>query len=222
MAIKDRLLTFIESKKISKREFARIVGLSNGYIDKITDNISQAKVENILNKFPELSRVWLLTGEGEMLNGTDKTEGSTEREYKNGPDHYGRIPLIPIEVMAGSLNGFADEGVRGEDCPMVPSPVPGARFAIQISGDSMSPTYPNGTRLFIQKINQNAFIPWGHPVVLDTENGAVFKRIYRDKTDPDYVIGRSINPDYPDLEIYAPSIYGIYKVLGHMCINTTF
>ena len=65
--VKQRLIFFYESKGMSKREFEKAVGLSNGYIDKLRISPSPEKLEMIYLTFPDLNRVWLLTGEGEML-----------------------------------------------------------------------------------------------------------------------------------------------------------
>lgn len=66
--IKNRLLFFVDSLDMTRAEFERRAHLSNGYLKNFKGNIGPAKLEGLLNAFPELSRVWLLTGEGGMLN----------------------------------------------------------------------------------------------------------------------------------------------------------
>lgn len=67
MSLKDRITKFIEYKDISRSTFEKSCGLSNAYTRNIKENIGSAKLEQILNAYPELNRVWLLTGEGAML-----------------------------------------------------------------------------------------------------------------------------------------------------------
>ena len=67
MAIKERMLEFIESMNLSKKEFETASGLSNGYLNNCKGNVGAAKLEGILTAYPQLNRTWLLTGEGEML-----------------------------------------------------------------------------------------------------------------------------------------------------------
>lgn len=67
MTIKERLIEFCESRNISKSEFERKCGLSNGYINSIRKGIGDERLEKILEQFPELNRNWLLFEEGEML-----------------------------------------------------------------------------------------------------------------------------------------------------------
>jgi hypothetical protein len=67
MALKERINQFIDYKKISRSEFERRCGLSNGYTRNIKENLGSQKANDILNAYPEINRVWLLTGEGQML-----------------------------------------------------------------------------------------------------------------------------------------------------------
>ena len=66
------------------------------------------------------------------------------------------VPLLPITSQGGTLNEFADS-IQRFDCEKIASPIKGVDFAITISGDSMEPEYPNGSMVFIQKINEKAF-----------------------------------------------------------------
>lgn len=67
MAIKERMLDFIERMNLTKKEFELASGLSNGYLNNCKGNVGAAKLEGILTAYPQLNRTWLLTGEGEML-----------------------------------------------------------------------------------------------------------------------------------------------------------
>lgn len=69
--VKERLIEFIKYKQISIREFERMAGLSNGYLKALRKSPTVEKMSSILRAFPELNRMWLLTGEGEMLTSTD-------------------------------------------------------------------------------------------------------------------------------------------------------
>ena len=67
MGVKERAILFIKSSGMSVLQFEKRCGLSNGYIKNFKGNFGSDKLENLLNAFPNLSREWLLTGEGEML-----------------------------------------------------------------------------------------------------------------------------------------------------------
>jgi hypothetical protein len=47
--------------------FESEIGLSHGYVNSITENIGNDKLERIVEHDPELNIEWLLLGKGEML-----------------------------------------------------------------------------------------------------------------------------------------------------------
>jgi hypothetical protein len=69
-SVKQRLMQFIQTIKSTPAAFEKSVGLSNGYLAKLINCPSPIKMAAILDKYPNLNRVWLMTGEGEMLNDT--------------------------------------------------------------------------------------------------------------------------------------------------------
>lgn len=65
--VQERLKDFISSQNLSIREFERVNGFPNGTINAISDNITSKRTNVIVENFPTLNIIWLLTGEGEML-----------------------------------------------------------------------------------------------------------------------------------------------------------
>ena len=152
-----------------------------------------------------LSSPQTLAGEGQMLSANTAT--GTEPQLEN--DH---VPLLPVSAFAGPIQAFS-EGVMNDKCETVYSPTRGAELALTISGDSMEPMLHDGTIIFIKRINELAFIPWGHTLVIDTENGAFVKDVYPGASE-DQIVARSKNPKYPEIVIPKSSIYGVYRVLN--------
>ena len=95
MTFKDRINELISWLKISRAEFERRAKLSNGYTRNLGGVPGAEKLENILRAFPEVSRSWLLTGEGEML------KNSTELE--ENPVAAPAAPVAPADDMASRL-----------------------------------------------------------------------------------------------------------------------
>lgn len=155
---------------------------------------------------------WLMTGKGSMLRDED-----SERPEDMDSNV---IPLLPVEAVAGSLNLWA-QSVELRDCKKIISPIPGADFAIQISGDSMEPELQNGSYVYIKRINERAFIPWGNTMVVDTENGVVVKKLFPIEGSDAAILAKSTNPAYPPFRIPTDSIIGIYRVLGGSFIVST-
>lgn len=80
MGIKDRLLEFVAYTKLSKRKFQEKIGVSNSYIQNISEGIGADVLNRITIQFPELNNVWLLTGEGSMLKTDQELSSSSESE----------------------------------------------------------------------------------------------------------------------------------------------
>jgi hypothetical protein len=67
MTIKERTINFIKFKGLTVRKFELMCGLSSGYINAMRHGFGVEKLNNVLLQFPDLSREWLLYGEGTML-----------------------------------------------------------------------------------------------------------------------------------------------------------
>jgi len=207
--MKKRLLEFLAYLKIGQKQFEIKTGLSNGYVDKLGENITMKSINKIEKAYPELSTSWLLTGEGEMLK--SGVEIASMKEESNC------TYLLPLYAAGGSLNDFV-VSVKKSDCEKIVSPIKGADWAITVSGDSMAPEYPAGAMILIKMINERAFIEWGKVYVLDTCNGTVVK-ILEPSEEEGKVRCVSINPDprYAPFDVSYENIFGVYKIL--MCMS---
>ena len=213
--VKSRLLDFLRANKISQTEFTRALGVSPTYVGAMRKGIPADRMKKICELYPGLNRDWLLYGEGEMMN---KEIGI----LKNGKESEYETLLLPVEAFAGGLQMWSD-GIRASDCQRIISPISGVDFAIPVRGDSMEPKFHPGSTLLIKRINEKAFIPWGHPMVIDTENGVLIKNLYPDNDKESFeecVVAESLNPKYPPFKIPVSSIYGLYRVMGTVDIFT--
>lgn len=78
--ILGRLKEFIDYKGIPISTFERSIGMSNASFGKQLKKqgaIGSDKLENILSIYPDLSPLWLMTGEGEMLRSVQPTIDAT-------------------------------------------------------------------------------------------------------------------------------------------------
>ena len=212
MGLQERVRQFIRHLGLTVSEFEGKVGLSNGSVSKMGDGTRRKTIDKISNSFPELSKVWLLTGEGEML-ASEAPE--VEQTIQDNEDSEGKlIPLLPLSAEGGSLDGFDNLGVSLPDCEVIYSPIRDADMAITVSGKSMEPNYPEGCRVVVKRINHALFIEWGREYVLDTENGIVLKTL-EPSDDADFIRCISLNPDqrrYAPFEVPKESIRGVYRV----------
>lgn len=225
MGLSERMSSLVDYSKKNISEFSRFVGFKTPQATREllkgnTKTLSESAFEKITKAFPEINAVWLLTGEGDMLKElSESVEPQNDNNIKKIDDESSEdfVPLLPVEAMAGSLQRLA-EGIELASCQKIKSPVKGADWAIQISGDSMEPDYKNGSYLFIKKMT-GGMIPWGHTMVIDTYDGVVVKNIF--PLDKDAIEARSINPKYPPFRIEKSLVIGIYRVLGGTFINST-
>ncbi len=175
-----------------------------------TKRLSTDLVNKISSVFPELSRVWLLTGEGEMLRGEVKAQ-----------EGFCMVPLLPVEAFAGPIDSYLSGAVTAAQCARAVSPVAGAELAIPVSGRSMEPLFMDGSLLYVARIDGSAFIPWGAPLVVDTDNGTLVKRLYPAEGRDDMVEARSVNPDYPPFLVPKASVRALYRILASAKFHPT-
>lgn len=218
MILQERLNEYLREKSLTFRDFERMCNLSNGTAARLRETTRKSTFDRIAISC-DLNIDWLLTGEGEMIVEGKDTEGSLSSSDETGLIN--KVPLIPASAFAGGISGFAPDSIMLKDCEMIIPPVDGAQCAITITGDSMEPDFHNGSIAFLRLINESAFIPWGHVMVIDTENGAFIKTIYPDIDDEAYIWAKSINPKYPPIHIPKASIFRIFRVLGTSRIFTT-
>ena len=222
---KERLLIVFNelrynNKVSTKKELADRLRIDKTNLSSAFNGVEKYLTDNLFNKiadtFPMFSRTWLLTGEGEMLN-MDSPAPRVIRTSAGDIDST-TVLLLPVSAQGGSLNDFI-VSVKENDCEKVVSPIRGVDFAMTVSGDSMAPEYPSGSRILIKKINERAFIEWGKVYVLDTCNGSIIK-ILTPSEQEGHVRCLSINPDpvYAPFDVAMCDIYGIYKVL--LCMST--
>ena len=78
----------MEKYGINSAEFARKIGKNPTYVNDVkngkTKKISEQVAEKIIGQWPELSKIWVLTGEGQMLSTStpaSEDRAKAERSY---------------------------------------------------------------------------------------------------------------------------------------------
>ncbi|MDE6654372.1 MAG: hypothetical protein K2K37_08315 [Muribaculaceae bacterium] len=221
MDTSERIKILIREKDLNPKTFSEACGFDRpqaiyDLIKGKTMNVSASMCERIITAFPDISRVWLLTGEGKMKVGDMPEMSSSEVRSR-----IKEVPLLPISAIAGPIKAYYEDGVDMSSCSKIVSPNLNAELALPVTGDSMEPMFADGSIVFIKKINEEAFIPWGHPMVLDTENGIFIKTIMPDEENPTYIWAQSLNPKYPSMHIPKYCISGYYRVLNVIKSFTT-
>ena len=227
----ERLVKYIEYQGDTKYKFYKKTGLSNGFLDK-NRNIGSDKCEIISVYYPNLSLEWLITGKGDMekpnmqdslynesiiksIRFSDETKNTENATVLNEPGiTYEGIPLIPIDAMAG----FGTGGVQVMDYDTQKYVVPeftelNVDFMIRVKGSSMYPKYNSGDLVACKKlVLSDIFFQWNKVYVLDTDQGALIKRIKKGSEDNLLIV--SDNPAYEPYELHLSKIHAIAIVLG--------
>jgi phage repressor protein C with HTH and peptisase S24 domain len=231
-AINERFLQILAMKEVSGYQIAQeIPVLTESGISHIRlgrNKPSEKYLNAILEKYPDIDKVWLLTGEGEMLKPA-KTSSldnyrknyieQTEKELAEAEEKtdFKGLPLIPYGAVAG-IGGNDNEGIETENFEIYKIPefeYAGADFFIRVSGSSMYPKYSNGDILGIRKVKDILFFQWGKIYVIDSSQGVLVKRVYEDKDNPDNVLLVSENKEkYPPFTMPKEDIRSLSIVLG--------
>lgn len=226
MSIKERIIEYCEKSNISVRQFEIKSKMSNGYVSSIRKSLGLEKLENVLNAFPDLSREWLLYGEGEMLKKpADFIQASNVFPLKTDkkiPDLQ-KIPLYELTATAGLIAIFQDAVPVPDDYISVPGlpPVDGAIF---VRGDSMTPVLKSGDIIIYKKMELSEdSILWGQIYLLSYSNESdcfTVVKYLRHSEKTGYVRLVSENSFYDPLEIPASSITALALVKASITFHT--
>ncbi|MGL4957011.1 MAG: S24 family peptidase, partial [Bacteroidales bacterium] len=86
-------------------------------------------------------------------------------------------------------------------------------FLIPIKGSSMQPKYNSGDIVACKKLPIDTFFQWNKVYVLDTEQGALIKRIDKG-CDDEHLLIVSDNPKYSSFQLHRSKIHALAVVMG--------
>lgn len=224
MSIKERFTKFIEHKGLSRRKFQEMIGVSNSYIQNISNSIGKEVLNNISIQFPELNTVWLLTGSGEMLLKDNDDTCTPHYEELAGK----AIPHIDIVTASCGLpNGFSS-AIMKDNCERYIIPdMPGCDFTIRAGGRSMiNRSVPErsisdrdivGCRI----VRSRSHIRWGEVYALATYDGIMIKKIEQSDQEG-YITCVPFNKDegYKPYDIPINEVYDWALVVGVVSVKT--
>lgn len=165
-----------------------------------------------------LSPLWVMQGVGEDGFNKETFDANyneyIEKNYAHPATQPGEgIPLIPIEAMAGALT--SEQTVLEYECERYVVPMfKGADFLIPVKGSSMYPKYSSGDIVACQRVSMSdLFFQWNKVYVIDTNQGALIKRI-KPGSDKDHVLIVSDNEKYDPFELPFSAIHAVALVIG--------
>lgn len=111
----ERIETVIKRSEMTANAFARHIGLPRGenlyQIKKGNNGVSLGLANRIVAKFPEVSKLWLLTGDGPMLNEKTEAAGLTPWVYFAGAALHALIAK-DVDYPESSAAHYADRMVE--------------------------------------------------------------------------------------------------------------
>lgn len=167
----QRLEQVVKWSGMSTNRFAISIGLKRSenlyQIKRGNFGISKELARLICLKYPMISRLWLLTGEGQMLEG--KASADATLETIKSMD--GSVPFFNMDAVQLS----ADD--RQKMTPQYYLVIPALKdcdFAAQCTGNSMSPEMPAGSTLVFKEVSIDSILP-GQAYLVKTADFSTIK-----------------------------------------------
>lgn len=212
-SVKQRLVSYLEYKKISKSEFGRRIGVSASFVGSMRKSIQPDKVNSIAVEFPDLNTGWLLTGEGSMLKESSAVEGEKVRQASRRPIRY----WTDVDATGGGVQLF-DDTLTNEYIDISIPEFRDCTDAVNIYGDSMAPLYKSGQIIILKEWTEN-FIDFGNVYLVITRNGNRMVKYLKKAQDDAHVLCVSENPEFDPFEIEKASILKLFIVKGSISKN---
>ena len=209
----DRFDEYMTVKHLNDNKVTMDLGLSIGTIGKSRKegrDLSDKVVEQILNFYTDLSRAYLLAGEGEMLK-KESGQPVPVKGYSAG------VPYYNVDFLGGFDLVLNDQTVLPEyliDFKEYNK----ATCWCNITGHSMEPEITSGDIIALKEILDPSFLPFGEIYAIITTNGMRTVKRIGPASSPDCysLIPTNKAPEYGIQEIPRTMILKVYEVLGCM------
>lgn len=201
--IKSRVVEVLRFKEINVNRASKKLCIPQRTLNRQVNedgNISMDLLYALLDHFPEISPLWLLLGEGEML--LDSTRQTTA-----SIPFYNDLPLS-----AGYRDAF-DPG-RENPTSYFSFPNSGADFFFPVSGTSMEPDINDGDIVGVKRVEREEGIVHGDVYMIVTNDARMIKRCYHDNNDPNLIW--CVSPNYPSFPINKNDVCALFKVVNRI------
>lgn len=195
-----------DNERLSLSKLAILVGCSpqNMYDIKSgkAKSVSMSIAEKVAAVFPKYSKSWLLTGEGEMLQGVPSkgvvpTEGNGVPFFKELPVSAGKAELMLIENAERAAGFINITGVSG-------------MAAFPVIGCSMEPVIHAGDIVVVDDVDRWDRIDPDKIYLIFTHDDRMIKHLEMDENNSDILW--CVSPNYKRFSIQKADICKIYRV----------
>lgn len=196
-SVKQRLISFLDYKRIGQSQFEQKCKLSNGYVNNIRKSIKSETFDlKIAPNYPELNKIWLLMGKGEMLN-TDTDITVYNNRY------------FPFINAAAGLDFLTNNG-KNDSIP-INIPNINADGFINVFGDSMYPKYCSGEIIGLKRIDKE-MVFFGHAYAVQMKDGEIYLKYIQPGNDQDHWSLESENSHYKPRQFHLDLIDKVFMI----------
>ena len=234
----SRFDKFMKVKGLNDNQVTVQCGLSQGLLSqarKGKSDLGNGSIEKILSVYQDLSKVWLLTGEGEMLkssivnhnvvqgNATNSIVGDNNNVSMLRPNKYGDspneerkwAPVIPqsyAHMPDFDIMGHITKQMMGGDVEKLYSGTANVDVWHYITDDALEPYYRRGDCLGLKAYEKDdlRIIP-GELYAVDTRRDGLIVRILYNTESGDLLAKCTNKPAYDDFVIPKTDIIRIFK-----------
>lgn len=210
---------YMEIKGLNDNQVTLACGLSQGLIGQARtgkSDLGAKTIDKILGIYQDLNRVWLLTGEGEMLNSNVTLPKSVPDAPK--VSFISGRPYFNVDFIGGFDLVLNDQSINPEyNIDFKPYNKPGVMWC-NITGHSMEPKISHGDIIAIREVaDWQKFLNMGEVYAIVTTNELRTVKIIRKSADTDKFRLVPINKDgYDEQEIPKTMVLRVFEVLGCM------
>lgn len=202
----QRLEAVINYAKMTTNAFAKSLSLKRSenlyQIKKGNNGISKELADLISDKYPEINKLWLLTGEGNMFADNNLKQGSLIQGKHSIP--YYDVDLLSVIESRGIIapNSYINIPTLS-DCD----------FAVKFSGGAMSPVIAQGALVFAKKIISDKIL-YNEIYLIVTESYATIRYITKNDNDENIINLVPTNMAHQVIHIEKSEIKELYIIKG--------
>lgn len=192
---------------LNQRDFADKIRVSYTTVNEVLNNKKgpgMNVMQGIAFAFVDISKEWLLTGNGSMKV-NDQINSNEGQKFEK----LVTIPYYP-EINASAGLGFLADNSLNFSLP-ISIPNVDAQAFINVFGDSMCPKYCSGDIIGVKEIGKE-FVMYGHAYVIHMTDGEAYLKYIKKGRDEEHWILASENPQHEPQEFHLSTIYKVYII----------
>lgn len=214
----ENLTKYMIFKGLNDNKVTVECGLSQGLLRQARSgkaDLGLKTIERVLNKYQDLSRQFLITGEGDMIKSSPDKDTIAVEDVQTE-----ELPVIPRNICEATGIDIM-EYISDNDVPTSPKveQFPAADAFYIVYGDEMSPYFLPGDKLAISpyEVGKERKVLDGRTYLIDTlYNGLMLRQLHKIEGG---FRAKAINPQYGEEIIEMEEISRIYRILGLLRTN---